>query len=47
MSSGVWTYFGNGVINVTNFFTGDNAGYATLPRVNNAGGMPGDIFALV
>jgi hypothetical protein len=44
---GVITYSGGGVINVTNFFTGDDAGYASLLRVNNAGNTPSNIFALV
>ena len=44
---GFVTYIGGGVINVTNFFTGDDAGYASLLRVNNAGTSPSNIFALV
>jgi hypothetical protein len=44
---GLWTYFGGGVISVTNFLTGDDAGYASLLRVNNAGNAPADLFALV
>jgi hypothetical protein len=41
------TYTGGGVINVTNFFTGDDAGYSSLLRVNNAGSAASNIFALV
>ena len=44
---GFITYIGGGVINVTNFFTGDDSGYASLLRVNNAGSSPSNIFALV
>ena len=44
---GFITYAGGGVINVTNFFTGDDSGYASLLRVNNAGSAPTNIFALV
>ena len=44
---GLWTYFGGGVISVTNFFTGDDSGYASLLRVNNAGNTPANLFALV
>ncbi len=44
---GFVTYSGGGVINVTNFFTGDDSGYASLLRVNNAGNSDSNIFALV
>jgi hypothetical protein len=40
-------YTGGGVIGVTNFFTGDDSGYASLLRVNNAGTAPSNLFALV
>jgi hypothetical protein len=44
---GIWTYFGGGVISVTNFFTGADSGYSSLLRVNNAGNEPVNLFALV
>ncbi len=44
---GLFTYTGGGVINVTNFLTGDDAGYASLLRVNNGGSTPTNLFALV
>ncbi len=44
---GIVSYSGGGVISVTNFFTGDDAGYASLLRVNNAGSVASNIFALV
>ncbi len=44
---GLWTYAGGGVISVTNFFTGDDSGYSSLLRVNNAGSSASNIFALV
>ena len=44
---GLWTYFGGGVISVTNFFTGDDSGYSSLLRVNNAGNGQVNLFALV
>jgi hypothetical protein len=44
---GIWTYFGGGVLSVTNFLTGDDAGYSSLLRVNNAGSVPTNIFAVV
>ena len=44
---GFITYSGGGVINVTNFFTGDDSGYASLLRVNNAGNTQSNLFALV
>jgi hypothetical protein len=44
---GAITYAGGGVINVTNFLTGDDSGYSSLLRVNNAGTSPSNIFALV
>jgi hypothetical protein len=43
---GLWTYFGGGVLSVTNFFTGDDSGYSSLLRVNNAGTGPVNLFAL-
>jgi hypothetical protein len=43
---GLWTYFGGGVLSVTNFFTGDDSGYSTLLRVNNAGSASVNLFAL-
>ena len=45
--AGVWTYTGGGVVEVTNFFTGDDAGYSSLLRVNNAGTAAADLFAVV
>ncbi|MEI9982512.1 MAG: hypothetical protein WDN69_04445 [Aliidongia sp.] len=44
---GIWTYTGGGVISVTNFFTGDDSGYSSLLRVNNAGAGTVNLFALV
>jgi hypothetical protein len=44
---GLITYSGGGVISVTNFFTGDDAGYTSLLRVNNAGNAPATLYALV
>ncbi|MEI9982511.1 MAG: hypothetical protein WDN69_04440 [Aliidongia sp.] len=44
---GLWTYSGGGVISVTNFFTGDDSGYSSLLRVNNAGAGTVNLFALV
>ncbi len=41
------TYSGGGLINVTNFLTGDDAGYASLLRVTNGGSAPTNIFAVV
>jgi hypothetical protein len=32
---------------VTNFFTGDDAGYTSVLRVNNSGTGPSELFALV
>jgi hypothetical protein len=45
--SGFLLYDGGGVLGVTNFFTGDDAGYASLVRVNNASSTPATLFALV
>jgi hypothetical protein len=44
---GFWLYTGGGIVNVTNFFTGDDSGYSSLLRVNNAGNEPVNVFALV
>ena len=44
---GQWTYFGGGVVQVTNFFTGDDAGYTSLLRANNAGTGPATLYAVV
>jgi hypothetical protein len=44
---GLWTYFGGGVLSVTNFFSGDDSGYSSLLRVNNGGTGAVNIFALV
>ncbi|MGB8841541.1 MAG: hypothetical protein WCC64_10755 [Aliidongia sp.] len=40
-------YTNGQVVPVTNFLTGDDAGYTSLLRVNNAGVVPADVFALV
>jgi hypothetical protein len=40
-------YTNGQVIQVTNFLTGDDAGYTSLLRVNNAGTVPAELFALV
>jgi hypothetical protein len=40
-------YTGGGVTDVTNFFTGDDSGYSSLLRVNNAGSGTVNLFALV
>jgi|SRR5580658_262596 hypothetical protein len=44
---GVMTYTGGGVVSVTNFFTGDDAGYSSYLRVNNAGTLPVQVFVVV
>lgn len=44
---GLFTYTGGGVISVTNFFTGDDAGYSSLLRVNNAATGSVTLFPLV
>ncbi|MEI9982510.1 MAG: hypothetical protein WDN69_04435 [Aliidongia sp.] len=44
---GFWSYSGGGIISVTNFFTGDDSGYSSLLRVNNAGAGTVNLFALV
>jgi len=44
---GIFTYTGGGIVNVTNFFTGDDSGYSSLLRVNNAGSEPVNVYALV
>jgi hypothetical protein len=44
---GVITYFGGGVISVTNFFTGDDSGYSSLLRVNNPATAAVTLFPLV
>jgi hypothetical protein len=41
------SYTNGQVIPVTNFLTGDDAGYTSLLRVNNAGTVPAQLFALV
>src|ERR1700735_1537025 len=45
-SSGLWRYFGGAVVPVTNFFTGDDAGYSSVLRVNNAGTSSVQLFAV-
>jgi hypothetical protein len=45
--AGLIAYEGGGVISVTNFFTGDDSGYSSLLQVNNAGGDPATLYALV
>jgi hypothetical protein len=40
-------YTGGQVLPVTNFFTGTDAGYQSVLRVNNAGVVAADLFALV
>ena len=47
LDAGLITYSGGGVISVTNFFTGDDSGYTSLLRVNNAGTGPATLYALV
>jgi len=44
---GIISYTGGGVVNVTNFFTGDDSGYSSLLRVNNAGNGTVSLYALV
>jgi|HubBroStandDraft_1064217.scaffolds.fasta_scaffold00005_114 hypothetical protein len=44
---GIITYTGGGVVSVTNFFTGDDSGYSSLLRVNNAGTEPVQLFVLL
>jgi hypothetical protein len=39
-------YTGGAVLPVTNFFTGDDAGYSSVLRVNNAGGSVVQLFAV-
>jgi hypothetical protein len=43
---GLWVYTGGGVVPVTNFFTGDDAGYSSFLRVNNAGPTSVQLFAV-
>jgi hypothetical protein len=43
---GLFTYVGGGILSVTNFFTGDDSGYSSLLRVNNAGSSSVNLFAL-
>ncbi|MEA2757079.1 MAG: hypothetical protein QOJ54_3368, partial [Aliidongia sp.] len=40
-------YTNGGVVQVGNFFTGDDAGYSSLLRVNNAGSGTVQVFAFV
>jgi hypothetical protein len=40
-------YTNGQVVPVSNFLTGDDAGYTSLLRVNNAGVVPATLFALV
>jgi hypothetical protein len=44
---GIIEYTNGGVIAVGNFFTGDDAGYSSLLRVNNAGSGTVQVFAFV
>ncbi|MGB8840835.1 MAG: hypothetical protein WCC64_07165 [Aliidongia sp.] len=43
---GIIVYTNGGVVAVGNFFTGDDAGYSSLLRVNNAGGSTVQVFVL-
>jgi hypothetical protein len=43
---GFWLYTGGGVVPVTNFFTGDDAGYSSVLRVNNAGTSSVQLFVV-
>jgi hypothetical protein len=44
---GIIVYTNGGVVQVGNFFTGDDAGYSSLLRVNNAGSGTVQVFAFV
>jgi hypothetical protein len=45
--SGATAYTDGGVVPVGNFFTGDDAGYSSLLRVNNAGAGTVQVFVMV